>query len=185
MLPADQGQPLADDEKKCQFCGNVIKKRANVCRFCKKRQQYFCQCDCPECGEPFEIASDEQGAKFLCPECGLVVVPIMREDVVKCPQCQGGFIVNVEKLGEKLRCPHCNNLIQTNRKKSNLHITGHVSGSKNPIAAPQSNVIPVLQSATGSSGASVPLVSIIAAIFMIVMILVCWVSRILLRIALT
>ena len=122
ILPDAEVKQMAPDETKCQACGNIIKRKAKVCRFCKTRQAIYCQCSCPECGETFKIDYEDQGEQIQCPMCGLSVEPVMLEEVVHCIQCECDFTMQASQLGKTQPCPYCNAMIPTNRKKLNLQI---------------------------------------------------------------
>jgi len=145
VLPGADDVQMAPDETQCQACGNIIKRKAKICRFCKTRQTIYCQCSCPECGETFKINHEEQGKQVQCPICGLSVTPFMLEEVVHCMQCECDFTVEASQLGKTLPCPYCKTMIPTTRKRLNLQI---VSNTPNPGNSQGiESELPILQAA--------------------------------------
>ena len=150
VLPGADDVQMAPDETRCQACGNIIKRKAKICRFCKTRQTIYCQCNCPECGEIFKIDHEDQGKQVQCPICGLSVTPFMLEEVVHCMQCECDFTVEASQLGKTLPCPYCKTMIPTTRKRLNLQI---VSNTHTPSPSDPGNSqgieaeLPILQAA--------------------------------------
>ena len=145
VLPGADDVQMAPDETQCQACGNIIKRKAKICRFCKTRQTIYCQCSCPECGETFKIDHEDQGKQVQCPICGLSVTPFMLEEVVHCMQCECDFTVEASQLGKTLPCPYCKTMIPTTRKRLNLQIVSNTPNSGNSQGI--ESELPILQAA--------------------------------------